>query len=79
MEPELRNAQRRNDQHADGRRAQDGRGVFHSQEQYQGRTILVRFTMFAITADAAQSEQAFPDDGGMSWETNWINRYTRSQ
>jgi hypothetical protein len=25
----------------------------------------------------AQSEQAFSDDGGKTWETNWVNKYTR--
>jgi len=54
-----------------------GRGEFFDQEPFNGRTILVRFTMFAITPTTAQSEQAFSDDGGKTWETNWINRYTR--
>jgi len=26
----------------------------------------------------AQSEQAFSGDGGKTWETNWINKYTRA-
>lgn len=55
----------------------DGRGEFYSQEPYRGRTILVRFRMWGIGADRAQSEQAFSADGGRTWETNWINRYTR--
>jgi len=25
-----------------------------------------------------QSEQAFSDDGGKTWETNWINKYKRA-
>jgi hypothetical protein len=25
----------------------------------------------------AQSEQAFSDDGGKTWEVNWINKFTR--
>jgi hypothetical protein len=55
----------------------DGRGVFYDQEQYGGRTILVRFSMIPISATEARSEQAFSADGGKTWETNWINRYTR--
>ncbi len=39
--------------------------------------IPVRFRMWGITADTAQPEQAFSGDGGKTWETNWINRYTR--
>jgi hypothetical protein len=55
----------------------DGRGEFYDQELVNGRAILLRFTMFSINADSAQSEQAFSDDGGKTWETNWINKYTR--
>jgi hypothetical protein len=55
----------------------NGRGEFYDQEPYTGRSILVRFSMFSVSADSAQSEQAFSDDGGKTWETNWINKYTR--
>jgi len=37
----------------------------------------VRFSIWGITPDTAQSEQAFSDDGGKTWETNWVNKYTR--
>jgi hypothetical protein len=55
----------------------DGHGVFYDQEPLNGRTILVRFTMTPISATEARSEQAFSDDGGKTWEINWINRYSR--
>jgi hypothetical protein len=55
----------------------DGRIEFHDQEDFNGRQILVRFSIWRITSDTAQSEQAFSKDGGKTWETNWINRYTR--
>ncbi|MGZ5198605.1 MAG: DUF1579 domain-containing protein [Telluria sp.] len=55
----------------------DGRIEFHDQERFDGRQILVRFAIWSITPDTAQSEQAFSADGGKTWETNWINRYTR--
>jgi hypothetical protein len=54
-----------------------GRGDFYDQETIGGKSILVRFSIWGITANTAQSEQAFSDDGGKTWETNWINRYTR--
>lgn len=54
-----------------------GRGDFYDQETINGKTILVRFSIWGITDNTAQSEQAFSDDGGKTWETNWINRYTR--
>ncbi len=55
----------------------NGRGNFYDQEELNGKYILVRFSIWSITADTAQSEQAFSDDGGKTWETNWVNRYTR--
>ncbi len=47
------------------------------QELIDGRAVLVRFTIWGITPDSAQSEQAFSADGGKTWEVNWINRYSR--
>ena len=55
----------------------NGRGEFVDQEPYNGRTILVRFRIWPIDQNNAQSEQAFSADGGKTWETNWINHYTR--
>jgi hypothetical protein len=55
----------------------DGRGEFYSQETLDGRAILVRFVISGITADAAHFEQAFSDDGGKTWEVNWIATDTR--
>ncbi len=56
----------------------NGRGDFYDQETFNGRTILVRFSIWGISPDTAQSEQAFSADGGKTWETNWINHYTRA-
>jgi BNR/Asp-box repeat len=55
----------------------DGRGDFYDYEPIGGRSVLVRFSIWKISDDAAQSEQAFSDDGGKTWEVNWINHYTR--
>ena len=54
---------------------ENGRLTFYDQEPYDGRTILVRFRIGPVSADSAESEQAFSDDGGKTWETNWINKY----
>lgn len=56
---------------------QDGRGEFHAQETIDGRAILVRFVISAITRDSARFEQAFSADGGKTWEVNWIATDTR--
>ena len=55
----------------------NGRGDFYDQEDFNGRSILVRFSIWRITDETAQSEQAFSDDGGRTWQVNWINHYTR--
>jgi hypothetical protein len=55
----------------------DGRGEFLSQEEFNGRTILVRFVITPITADSYRFEQSFSDDGGRTWEVNWIATDTR--
>jgi hypothetical protein len=40
------------------------RGDFYNQESINGKTILVRFSVWGITPNMAQSQQAFSDDGG---------------
>ena len=55
----------------------NGRGEFYDQETFNGRTILVRFVISDITPDSCHFEQAFSDDGGKSWEANWIATDTR--
>jgi hypothetical protein len=57
----------------------NGRGDFYDLEPINGKSVLVKFSIWGITADSAQSEQAFSDDGGKTWEVNWINRYTRDR
>lgn len=55
----------------------DGRGEFYASEILDGRAILVRFVIHDITRDSARFEQAFSDDGGKTWEVNWIAHDTR--
>ena len=55
----------------------NGRGEFYSQETLNGRAILVRFVISQITADSCHFEQSFSDDGGKTWEVNWIATDTR--
>jgi hypothetical protein len=54
-----------------------GKGEFYDQETFNGRTILVRFVISDITANSCHFEQSFSDDGGKSWEVNWIATDTR--
>jgi hypothetical protein len=55
----------------------DGRGEFFAQESLNGRAILVRFVISVITPDSCRFEQSFSDDGGKTWEVNWIAIDTR--
>ncbi len=55
----------------------NGRGEFYDQETFNGRTILVRFTFSSDSPNSTRDEQAFSDDGGKTWEVNWINTSTR--
>lgn len=55
----------------------NGRGEFYNQETFDGRAILVRFVISDITPNSCRFEQAFSDDGGRTWEVNWIATDTR--
>jgi hypothetical protein len=55
----------------------DGRGEFYDQEPYNGRMIFVRFIWSNMTPNSAHFEQSFSDDGGKTWEVNWITDQTR--
>jgi hypothetical protein len=50
----------------------NGRGEFFDQETLGARAILVRFVISGITPTSCHFEQAFSDDGGKTWEVNWI-------
>ncbi|MEP6705601.1 MAG: hypothetical protein ABJB34_12410 [Acidobacteriota bacterium] len=55
----------------------NGRGEFYDQEPFNGRSILVRFVISDITPNSCHFEQAFSQDGGRTWEVNWIADDTR--
>lgn len=52
-------------------------GEFFNHEILNGRAILVRFVISNITSVSCRFEQSFSDDGGKTWETNWIAIDTR--
>lgn len=55
----------------------DGRGEFFAQDTINGRTILIRFVWTNLTTNTPHFEQSFSDDGGKTWEVNWITDQTR--
>jgi len=56
---------------------QNGRGEFYDQETLNDRAIFVRFIFSNITPHSFDLEQAFSDDGGKTWEANWIAQFAR--
>jgi hypothetical protein len=56
---------------------ENGRGEFFDTELFRGRNILVRNVWSTLSAESIRFEQAFSQDGGRSWEVNWIAVDTR--
>jgi hypothetical protein len=50
----------------------NGRGEFFCQDTLNGRVILIRYVWSEITANSAHFEQSYSDDGGKTWEVNWV-------
>lgn len=55
----------------------DGRGEFFGQDSLDGRAIFVRFVISKVTNESWRFEQAYSEDGGRTWEVNWIATDTR--
>jgi hypothetical protein len=55
----------------------DGVGTFLSDDTFEGRPIKVRGQFRSLSPGEAQWDQAFSPDGGATWETNWIMRYSK--
>jgi hypothetical protein len=56
----------------------NGRGEFFGQDTLNGRVIFVRFVWSDTTTNSPHFEQSFSDDGGKTWEVNWITDQTRA-
>ena len=55
----------------------NGRGEFFDQEPFNGKMVFVRFVISDITPSSCRFEQSFSEDGGKTWEPNWIATDTR--
>jgi hypothetical protein len=53
------------------------RGEFYDREEWKGRWILVRFVWENLSPNSAKMTQSFSDDGGKTWEANWICELSR--
>jgi len=55
----------------------NGRGELYNQESFNGRAILVRGVWSDIQPDSHRFEQSYSDDGGKTWEPNFVGTLTR--
>jgi Protein of unknown function (DUF1579) len=57
----------------------EGRGEFYDTEPAgpNGKSVLVRFIWSKTDTDAPHFEQSFSEDGGKTWEVNWITDQVR--
>ena len=55
----------------------NGRGEFYAQDTWNGKAVFVRFVWTNTTTNVPHFEQSFSDDGGKTWEVNWITDQTR--
>jgi hypothetical protein len=54
----------------------NGVGEFYDQEPLNGKMIYVRFIWSETETGKPHFEQSFSDDGGKTWEVNWITDQT---
>jgi hypothetical protein len=59
-------------------RFENGIGLFYGDEEHEGRTVRARFT-WTPSAQNPRWEQAFSQDGGETWETNWVMKFSRTR
>lgn len=53
-------------------------GVFEGDDVFRGLPIRVRFIWSGVTTPTPRWEQAFSDDAGVTWETNWVMEFART-
>lgn len=57
----------------------NGRGEFYDHELFNGKAIFARNSFFDITPNSISFEQSFSEDGGKTWEVNWIMAFARTK
>jgi hypothetical protein len=55
----------------------NGRGEFYGQDTLNGKSIFIRFIWSNTNTSVPHFEQSFSEDGGKTWEVNWITDQTR--
>lgn len=54
-----------------------GVGLFEGEEEFEGRTVRVRFEWSQVHTGTPRWQQAFSADGGRTWEMNWVMEFSR--
>ena len=54
----------------------NGMGTFYANDTFKGKPIRIRFLWTNLTTEP-HWEQAFSDDGGKTWETNWTMEFVK--
>lgn len=55
----------------------NGRGEFYGQDTLNGKLIYVRYVWTKTDTATPHFEQSYSDDGGKTWEVNWVTDQTR--
>ena len=55
----------------------NGRGEFYGTDTLSGKLIYVRFVWTNTNTNTPHFEQSYSDDGGKTWEVNWMTDQTR--
>jgi hypothetical protein len=58
-------------------RFKDGHGEFFALDMYYGKSVIVRFDWTGLNTSSPHFEQSFSEDGGRTWEVNWITDQVR--
>lgn len=58
-------------------RFEAGTGAFLARDDFEGRPVLVRFLWRNTATARPRWEQAFSEDEGATWETNWTMEFHR--
>lgn len=58
-------------------RFHDGIGEFYAQDKIDDKSVFVRYVWSKPGPNSVHFEQAFSDDGGKSWDVNWVSDMAR--
>lgn len=58
-------------------RFKNGGGEFYGTDTLDGKPIFIRFVWTNTHSDSPHFEQSYSEDGGKTWEVNWITDQTR--